>query len=269
MVPNLVFDVGMHSGDDTAYYLSQGYDVVAIDADPELVAAAHVRFEKEVRERRLTIVQAAIAENEGTATFWICDEVKLLNSFNREQSSQVGKPCRPIEVQTLPLRILLEKYGVPYYLKVDIEGYDHLAVADIDTADRPKYVSMEITSSDDFFLLKQKGYTKFKCIQQGLFTQKTVEAATFKAALRRLARRFTSHPTVNSLRAATLSFRKVRPTPSSSAGWGFSVCSTGPFGEDTPGAWQTMEEAMHAWLDHHYKDVLGYRSWFDIHATSD
>lgn len=31
---DLVYDVGMHNGDDTAFYVSQGYRVVAIEADP-------------------------------------------------------------------------------------------------------------------------------------------------------------------------------------------------------------------------------------------
>ncbi|WP_038158643.1 FkbM family methyltransferase [Verrucomicrobium sp. BvORR106] len=269
MVSNLIYDVGMHSGEDTAYYLDKGYNVVAIDADPDLIAAARIRFAKDVEEARLTIVEAAVAKEEGVATFWICDEVKVLNSFDREQASKLGNPCRPIEVKTLPMRNLFQRHGVPYYLKVDIEGYDHVAVADIDISDRPKYVSMEVTSADDFFLLKEKGYTKFKCIQQGVFTQKLVETVSIRRAFSRFVRPFKSSPAINSLRNTLAKFRKPPASPTTSTGWSFSVCSTGPFGEDTPGEWQSMEEALHAWLDHHYKDVLGYKTWFDIHATVD
>jgi hypothetical protein len=43
-VPNLVLDVGMHNGDDTAYYLASGYDVVAVEANPTLCASARDRF---------------------------------------------------------------------------------------------------------------------------------------------------------------------------------------------------------------------------------
>jgi len=35
---DLVYDVGMNNGDDTAYYLSLGFRVIAIEANPELVA---------------------------------------------------------------------------------------------------------------------------------------------------------------------------------------------------------------------------------------
>ncbi len=30
MIPDLIYDVGMHDGEDTAYYLARGYRVVAI-----------------------------------------------------------------------------------------------------------------------------------------------------------------------------------------------------------------------------------------------
>lgn len=39
--PALVIDVGMHNGDDTAYYLHRGYRVVAIEANPAWVVRGH------------------------------------------------------------------------------------------------------------------------------------------------------------------------------------------------------------------------------------
>ena len=38
MNPRLIYDVGMHNGDDTAYYLRRGFRVVAIEPNPALVA---------------------------------------------------------------------------------------------------------------------------------------------------------------------------------------------------------------------------------------
>ena len=34
---DLIYDVGLFNGDDTAYYLYRGYDVVAIDANPVMI----------------------------------------------------------------------------------------------------------------------------------------------------------------------------------------------------------------------------------------
>src|SRR5690348_14857053 len=41
----LIYDVGLCDGDDTAFYLAKGFRVVAVEANPALVAAAKQRFE--------------------------------------------------------------------------------------------------------------------------------------------------------------------------------------------------------------------------------
>src|SRR4051812_37870644 len=67
----LIFDVGMHRGEDTAYYLRKGYRVVAFEADPDLVAVCERRFEHQIANGRLTIVFGAIADTrEPTITFY-------------------------------------------------------------------------------------------------------------------------------------------------------------------------------------------------------
>ena len=35
--PNLIYDVGLHLGEDTEYYLKKGFRVIAFEANPELV----------------------------------------------------------------------------------------------------------------------------------------------------------------------------------------------------------------------------------------
>ena len=71
---NVVFDVGMHDGNDTAFYLHQGCAVLAVEADPTLVAAAAHRFAAEIEAGQLFILSVGIAAKNGEATFWICDD---------------------------------------------------------------------------------------------------------------------------------------------------------------------------------------------------
>jgi len=47
-IERLIYDVGMNNGDDSAYYLSLGFRVVAIEANPELVEQAKLRFAREI-----------------------------------------------------------------------------------------------------------------------------------------------------------------------------------------------------------------------------
>jgi hypothetical protein len=64
---DLIMDVGMHDGTDTAFYLAKGFKVVAVEANPDLVAAGRARFAREIDEGRLTIVGAAITNERGVA----------------------------------------------------------------------------------------------------------------------------------------------------------------------------------------------------------
>jgi hypothetical protein len=44
---NLIFDVGLHKGEDTDFYLRKGFRVVAFEAHPDLILNCEVRFERE------------------------------------------------------------------------------------------------------------------------------------------------------------------------------------------------------------------------------
>ena len=65
-IEDLIYDVGMNNGDDTAYYLSLGFRVVAIDANPELVERAKARFANEIASQRLIILNVGIADQRGS-----------------------------------------------------------------------------------------------------------------------------------------------------------------------------------------------------------
>jgi hypothetical protein len=38
MIRNLIYDVGMHEGEDTQFYIARGFKVVSIEANPQLAA---------------------------------------------------------------------------------------------------------------------------------------------------------------------------------------------------------------------------------------
>jgi 16S rRNA A1518/A1519 N6-dimethyltransferase RsmA/KsgA/DIM1 with predicted DNA glycosylase/AP lyase activity len=60
----VVFDVGMHKGEDTDFYLQKGFNVVAFEANPELVKFCENKFANEIKEERLIIVEGAIIDPE-------------------------------------------------------------------------------------------------------------------------------------------------------------------------------------------------------------
>ena len=50
---DLIIDIGTNNGDDTAYYLEKGFNVVAVEANPSLCATLASRFAAEIRDGRL------------------------------------------------------------------------------------------------------------------------------------------------------------------------------------------------------------------------
>lgn len=62
-VSNLIFDIGLHHGQDTDFYLKKGFRVVAFEADPGNAEFCRNRFARELADGRLTIVEGAITEN--------------------------------------------------------------------------------------------------------------------------------------------------------------------------------------------------------------
>jgi hypothetical protein len=67
---DLVFDIGLHNGDDAAYYLDLGYHVVGVEANPLLTVQCTLRFENEIRQGRVRIINAGVLKEPGEFTFY-------------------------------------------------------------------------------------------------------------------------------------------------------------------------------------------------------
>ena len=277
MIADLIYDVGMNDGDDTAYYLHEGYRVVAVEVDPTLIEQARERFAGPIRQRRLELVQAAIGPRRETAPFWICEGKSVWNSFDRQMASREGHTCYAIEVECRQFRDLLEQYGVPFYLKVDIEGHDAYCVADLDQRDLPKYVSLEMgRQPEPLFMLRDLGYSRFKLITQNDHSQLAIDPFSVN---QRMKQRLQPYPSLYRLGRRVAGLRRRLSSSSTlprSKGingnhWTFALGSSGPFGEDTAGSWQTFDEVAFTWLTYQLgRSCYGppnVNVWHDLHAV--
>ena len=148
MIDDLIYDVGMNNGDDTAYYLARGYRVVAIEANPLLAKQGAERFAAEVAGGRLKILNVGVSDREGEFPFWICETMSEWSSFNRDIASRDGHPHHELMIPCQRFSSIVAGHGVPFYLKVDIEGNDMLCLRDLKGPDLPKYVSLEAAVAD-------------------------------------------------------------------------------------------------------------------------
>ena len=282
-VCDLIYDVGMHNGEDTAFYLHQGFRVVAIEANPQLADLARRKFSSEIESGRLTILNVGIAERAGTGTFWVCDDVSVWSSFQEKLTSREGKKHHSIEIQTRRFCEILEEYSIPFYLKVDIEGSDYLCLRDLVGRPLPRFISVEAESSENvddlanagpvenLSLLYNLGYRRFKLIRQAdfsaefesdfeAFIQRLVKSAAYGKlrlpVFSQLAKQLTSHEQL---------YRKHR--------YRFPTDGSGPWGNGTPGVWLSFEQAkvVHIKARRRYarraRKVRGHSFWYDWHAT--
>jgi FkbM family methyltransferase len=176
MQDDLIYDVGLHSGKDTEFYLAKGFRVVAIEANPVLATRCKTKFASQIKEGRLHILQLAIGEQAGNCDFFVCDQHDDWSTIDRrdrlKKEKQDGVTFRTVTVRCASLDTVLLEFGVPYYLKIDIEGCDVFCLEALKrTQARPKYVSVETDGYDQLFHLYLLGYNKFKVINQALHKQ--------------------------------------------------------------------------------------------------
>lgn len=167
----LIVDLGMNNGDDTAYYLRQGFRVVAVDANPALVETAQTRFAREIAEGRLVVLNRALSAEAGAVTFYVNTDNDHWSSIDVGWAGREGSHCQAISIATVSLRDIFANYGVPYYLKIDIEGADHIALAQLgQELVLPTYVSVEDCrfGFEYISVLETAGYKSFKLSDQSI-----------------------------------------------------------------------------------------------------
>ena len=179
---NLIFDVGMHRGEDTSFYLQKGFRVVAFEANPELVGFCKTIFEEYIKNKKLVIVEGAIVNTSSLdpgqrkVPFYVNTDVSVWGTASeqwKERNSRLGTSSNRVEVDVIDFSEIIREYGVPYYMKIDIEGYDMICVRSLEQfSERPDYISIEsdktklsnIKSEIDY--LVDLGYSAFQAVEQ-------------------------------------------------------------------------------------------------------
>jgi FkbM family methyltransferase len=267
---HLVYDIGMNNGDDSAYYLERGYRVVAVDANPILVDEVRNRFSAEVDAGKLVILNVGVADSEGSLDFWINEDVSEWSSFDKEIAGRKNHKLRRLNVQTCRLDSIMREYGVPYYLKIDVEGFDRVCIECLIEDDLPGYLSLETCDVDTLSLIHRLGYDAFKCIDQ--HDHRALIAAPhggWRVSSIYSSYRHSPYRLVRATAAGVGStiLRGVLQRHRVSAYKRFPRGSSGAFAEELPGYWMRFEEALHTLLSEKLKCMADGRPlWVDVHA---
>lgn len=254
MKKDLIYDIGMHKGEDTIHYLKSGFNVLGVEANPILVDEAKLKFKKYIDDGKLTILNIGIAKEKGILPFYKNSRLTEWSSFDYDLGTRNNTTCETVNVPCITTDELLTEYGVPFYFKVDIEGFDLICISSIPKENLPKYISCEASDIECLNVLKEKGYTKFKIISQ---------LNNFKALNLKTESKwyFPLYQTIrNGIKLRIQNFIQLE----------HPYGSAGPFAEKTHGKWLTYDEAktqFQAFYQFSKNIPLNNLSWFDFHAT--
>ena len=271
----LAYDVGVYDGADTAHYLKLGYRVVGIEASPDLCKQLQQLFAKDIASGQYVLLNLAIGERDGEILPFYLSENPQWNSFDYAEATREGKTATQISIPTRTTASIFREYGVPDLLKVDIEGYDHLAVHGMGDAS-PKYISFEAHRKhcDAVLLdLSSRGYTQFSLVQQQVMRPVVIPPAGSLAHVQWSARQWFRwqlrnrpwiHSTLKGARS-TLRWgalrRAHRKDPSSIPMLKPTLMPT----EHADG-WYSAGEFMWLWRNVIASGMID-SSWYDVHAV--
>ena len=225
---DLVYDIGMHKGEDTEFYLRKGFRVVAFEADPDLVQLCTNRLKEFIDRNRLTIVAGAIINREAIEAgqtrilFYRNDKVSVWGTVCvnwAERNERLGTSNSILEVDVVDLARIMQQHGVPHYMKIDIEGSDMVCVNALTLfRERPDYISLE-SDKTSFANIKREidafadlGYDSFQVVEQSGIPHAQVPP----------------HPAQEGAYVA----------------WRFEYGSSGLFGAELDGEWQSKREIL-------------------------
>jgi FkbM family methyltransferase len=174
--------------------LRKGFRVVAFEADPELIGCCRERLKEFLENGQLTIVEGAIVDpdsmraGERTVRFYKNSDVTVWGTVNAdwaERNARLGTSSNGIEVDAINFTDAIREHGVPYFMKIDVEGCDTVCIGALSGfAERPAYISIESDKTSfaniehEIDLFSKLGYTSFQAVEQSKIKDTPVSGAS-------------------------------------------------------------------------------------------
>jgi FkbM family methyltransferase len=123
--PNdLVFDVGANVGNRVKALLECKAKIVAVEPQPSCVKTLHEKFGS-----RITIEQVGLSSEKGELEMQVGSDTTI-STFSKEFINKTKDRFRysnwekTIRVPVTTMETLIERYGVPRFCKIDVEGFE-------------------------------------------------------------------------------------------------------------------------------------------------
>jgi FkbM family methyltransferase len=128
---NLIFDIGANDGHKAAAFLAISKKVICCEPDAQSFNKLQIRFRN--KKSRVTLLNKALSNHEGQAVLYVHHAGSAFNTLNKKWVDILEKDNQSVWsekirfnattlVHLTTLDALIEKYGNPGFIKIDVEG---------------------------------------------------------------------------------------------------------------------------------------------------
>jgi len=135
---DLIFDIGANEGFKADLFMRLGARVVAVDPDETNQSILRQRFARlRLVRKPIVIVGKAVSDNSSLETMWIDGPGSAVNTLSQKWATTLNANkarhthghsglnfARQKTVETTTLEQLMSAFGVPIFIKIDVEGYE-------------------------------------------------------------------------------------------------------------------------------------------------
>lgn len=160
----LVFDVGANIGAKTEIFSMQNNRVISIEPQSNLCKNLKIKFSS---NSNIIIENSGISDQEGELILNISSKYNGFSSFDDQwqKNTKYDSFDTTEKVKVTTLDNLIKKYGLPYYCKIDVEGFEEKVLTGL--SQKIPLISFEFHSSNFssiekcMELLQKLGYEEF------------------------------------------------------------------------------------------------------------
>ena len=229
----IIFDIGANQGQNLNYFLEKADVVVAFEANPDLVLNIKKKFKDFIDNGKLVIENIALIDDDNIEkiNFFVSGGKGITSTLFPDNPNEFEKREVKCGKASSLIKKYLEKYKISEieYIKIDIEGADHLVLNDLLINNvLAKNLSVECHKPEVIELLLKTQYKSFKFVQGGnLIFKQNIEITT----------KDNNKKIIN-----------------------FDKHSSGPFGDDIPGDYYDKNSILPFFLNNGF-------GWKDVHCS--